>query len=198
MRIVLASGSPRRREIMDLIEATYEVKACNKEEIVTSTVPQEVVKELSLMKATAVFEELEEQGDVLVIGADTVVAHDGQILGKPKDEEDAFCMLKNLQGKAHEVYTGIALVIQKNGEKKEINFSVGTKVSITEMSDEEIRAYVATKEPLDKAGAYAIQGKFSPYVEGLEGDYYNVVGFPISSICKQLKQEGIDLIGYGK
>lgn len=198
MRIVLASGSPRRREIMDLIEAEYEVKACKKEEVITSTVPEEVVKELSLMKASAVFEELKEQNDVLVIGADTVVASEGKILGKPKSEEDACRMLEELQGKTHEVYTGVALVIQTKDEIKKINFSVGTKVSVLKMSRTEIEAYVATKEPLDKAGAYAIQGKFSPYIGGLEGDYYNVVGFPIASICQRLKQEGINLIGYGK
>lgn len=196
MRVVLASGSPRRREIMDLIEAAYEVKACNKEEVITSTVPQEVVKELALMKASAVLEEVE--GDALVIGADTVVAHEGAILGKPKDEKDACEMIKNLQGKTHEVYTGVALLIRKNQELKTINFPVATNVTIAPMTEKEIKNYVATGEPLDKAGAYAVQGKFAPYIIGLSGDYYNVVGFPISSICSELKKEGIDLIGYGK
>lgn len=196
MRVILASGSPRRREIMDLIEAAYEVKACNKEEVITSTVPQEVVKELALMKASAVLEKID--GDALVIGADTVVAHEGTILGKPKDEEDAYRMIKNLQGKTHEVYTGVALLIRRENKLKTINFPVATNVTIAPMTDKEIKGYVATKEPLDKAGAYAVQGKFAPYIVSLSGDYYNVVGFPISSICQELKKEGIDLIGYGK
>lgn len=190
MKIILASGSPRRREILDQVGICYEIKPSNKEEIITSTNPSEVVKELSLMKASDVLEG--ETGDCVIIGADTVVSSDNQILGKPKNEEDAVRMIQGLCGRAHSVFTGVA-IIKKQGEMKEVkNFYVETKVKVAEMTEEEIREYVATKEPMDKAGAYAIQGKFAPYIEELLGDYYNVVGFPIASIVKALKEMKID------
>lgn len=190
MKIILASGSPRRREILDQVGIKYEVKPSNKEEKITSTDPAEVVKELSLMKASDVASG--EADDCVIIGADTVVSSDNKILGKPKDEEDAVRMIANLCGRAHSVFTGVSIIKKENGVSQIQNFFVETKVKVAHMSDKEIRAYVATKEPMDKAGAYAIQGKFAPYIEGLEGDYYNVVGFPIASICKHLKEMNIE------
>ncbi len=189
MKIILASGSPRRREILEQVGIEYEVKPSDKEEVITSTNPEAVVKELALMKALDISGK--EAGDVVIIGADTVVAFENQILGKPKDEDHAVQMIKNLAGKTHFVYTGVAIIKKEQGDEVIKNFSVGTKVFVAPMTEEEIRAYVATKEPMDKAGAYAIQGKFAPYILGLEGDYYNVVGFPIAQICKVLKELGI-------
>lgn len=185
MRIVLASGSPRRREILDQVGIKYEVKPSKKEEVITSTNPSEVVKELSMMKAMDV---AEKEDNCIVIGADTVVSNNGMILGKPKDEEDAKKMLADLSGKAHSVFTGVAIIKKENNTIVTENFSVETKVKICEMTEKEISTYVATGEPMDKAGAYAVQGIFAQYIEGLEGDYYNVVGFPISAICKCLKK----------
>lgn len=190
MKIILASGSPRRREILDQVGIKYEVKPSNKEEIITSTNPALVVKELSLMKASDIA--TGEEKDCVIIGADTVVSSDNKILGKPKDEEDAVRMITNLCGRAHSVFTGVTIIKQINGKQELKNFYVETKVKVLEMSEQEIRAYVATREPMDKAGAYAIQGKFAPYIEGLEGDYYNVVGFPIASIVKALKELEIE------
>lgn len=190
MKIILASGSPRRREILDQVGIQYEVKPSNKEEIITSTNPEEVVKELSLMKAADIFEK--ETEDCVVIGADTVVSSDNKILGKPKDEEDAVRMIGDLCGRAHSVFTGVTIFKKDNGIQEMKSFFVETKVKVAAMSEAEIRAYVATREPLDKAGAYAVQGKFAPYIEGLEGDYYNVVGFPIAAICKVLKEMGLE------
>lgn len=192
MKIILASGSPRRRELMDLLELPYEVIPSDKEEVITSTVPAEVVKELSLMKATDIAEKkaLNEGSEetTLVIGADTVVASEGEILGKPKSIENAKEMLRQISGKGHSVFTGIALLWIKNGTiVKTVNKAVETKVFVEVMNEEEIAAYVATGEPMDKAGAYAIQGKFAPYISGIEGDYYNVVGFPICTVTKEIK-----------
>ena len=193
MRIILASGSPRRRELLDQIGAKYEVRPSEADETITSTIPSEVVKELALRQGSEVAAHYEE--DVVILSADTVVANNGKILGKPKDDAEAIKMIESIQGKSHEVYTGVAIIIKRNTEKV-VNFAVETKVKVASMSMEEIAGYIRTGEHKDKAGAYAIQGKFAPYIEGIEGDYYNVVGFPISRICKELSKEGINLIGY--
>ncbi len=193
MKIVLASGSPRRRELLDQIGAEYEVRPSEADETITSTMPSEVVKELALRKGREVAEHYEE--DVVILSADTVVANEGKILGKPRDDEEAAQMIAGIQGKSHEVYTGVAIII-KRAEEKVINFAVETKVKVVPMSEADIAGYLRTGEHRDKAGAYAIQGKFAPYIEGIEGDYYNVVGFPISRICKELDKEGIHIIGY--
>ena len=193
MRIILASGSPRRRELLDQIGAKYEVRPSEADETITSTIPSEVVKELALRKGSEVAAHYED--DVVILSADTVVANNGKILGKPKDDAEAIEMIESIQGKSHEVYTGVAIIIKKDTEKV-VNFAVETKVKVASMSMEEIAAYIRTGEHKDKAGAYAIQGKFAPYIEGIEGDYYNVVGFPISRICKELSKEGINIIGY--
>ena len=163
--IILGSASPRRSELLAQIGADFEVRVSNKEEIYHSIVPEEIVQELALMKAENVAEELAEENaagtvrNTVVIGADTIVVLDGKILGKPSDEEDAVRMLTGLQGRRHDVYTGVAVLdYDENGEKHVYNYSVGTAVYVNGMTDEEIRAYVETKDPLDKAGAYGIQG----------------------------------------
>lgn len=199
MKIILASGSPRRRELMDVLELPYEVIPSTKEEKITSRIPADVVKELSLMKAGDVAEETvlkpgkEEKELTLVIGADTVVACGNEILGKPKDKENAKEMLRGLAGRSHSVFTGLALLWIKDGKiAKTVNKAVETKVFVEAMSEEEIKAYVETGEPMDKAGAYAIQGRFAPYISKIEGDYYNVVGFPICTVRKEIK-EGVKI-----
>ncbi|MFW5629359.1 MAG: Maf family protein [Acetivibrio ethanolgignens] len=196
MKIILASASPRRRELMDVLELPYEVIPSTKEEVITSTIPADVVKGLSFIKAEDVAQkaalkpENSEEELALVIGADTVVACDNEILGKPKNEENAKEMLRKLAGRSHSVFTGIALLWIKDGKiAKTVNKAVETKVLVEAMSEEEIAAYVATGEPMDKAGAYAIQGKFAPYISGIEGDYYNVVGFPICTVRKEIRKE---------
>ncbi len=202
MKIVLASGSPRRRELLDQIGAEYEVRPSKADETITGTIPAEIVKELALRKGKEVAGYYKEE--VVILSADTVVASEGKILGKPKDDEKAKEMIGKLQGKSHEVYTGVAIIIkqQQKGQKPEVLvekeqvFAVETKVKVTSMSEAEIEQYIRTGEHKDKAGAYGIQGKFAPYIEGIEGDYYNVVGFPISKICQELKKEGITLVGY--
>jgi len=191
-QIVLASGSPRRKELLDLIGAEFKIITSNKEEIITSTNPEEVVKELSMMKAEDVVAGVE--GPAVILGADTVVAHGGRILGKPKDKEDAFRMIRSFAGDDHYVYTGVCIIRKEaDGSVKKISFAEGTKVTVYPMTDAEIERYISSGECDDKAGAYAIQGLFAPYIKGIEGDYYNIVGFPIAGIYQRLKAEGINL-----
>ena len=195
--IILGSASPRRRELLAQIGAEFEVRVSNKEEVYHSNVPEEIVKELALMKAENVAEELVEENpagavkSTVVIGADTIVVLDGKILGKPADEADAVRMLSSLQGRRHDVYTGVAVLdYDENGEKRVYNYPVGTAVYVNEMTEEEIRAYVETKDPLDKAGAYGIQGRFAAHIDRIEGDYYNVVGLPVSRVYRTLRELG--------
>lgn len=196
--IILGSASPRRRELLAQIGAEFEVRVSNKEEVYHSNVPEEIVKELALMKAENVAEELAEENpagavkSTVVIGADTIVVQDGKILGKPADEADAVRMLTGLQGRRHDVYTGVAVLdYDENGEKHVYNYPVGTAVYLNEMTEEEIRAYVETKDPLDKAGAYGIQGRFAAHIDRIEGDYYNVVGLPVSRVYRTLQELGV-------
>jgi len=191
-QIILASGSPRRKELLELIGVEFKIITSNKEEVITSTNPEEVVKELSMMKAEDVAAGV--NGPAIILGADTVVAHGGRILGKPKDKEDAFRMIRSFAGEEHYVYTGVCIIKKEaDGSVKKISFAEGTKVTVYPMTEEEIERYVASNEPMDKAGAYAIQGLFAPYIKGIEGDYYNIVGFPIAGIYQRLKAEGINL-----
>lgn len=203
-QIILASASPRRKELLEQIGLEFEICPAKGEEIITSTVPEEVVQELSRQKAEEVaamvssykekHEELMTPQELIVIGADTVVAMDGQILGKPVDEEDAFRMLTMLSGNTHSVYTGVTIVVvDEKNRAGEISFYEKTDVTMCPMSPEEIQWYVGTGEPMDKAGAYGIQGKCAIFVKEIKGDYNNVVGLPVSHLYQELKRLGIDL-----
>ena len=174
--IILASKSPRRRELMKYITQDFEVKSADVDESLPQRIkPAEAVEYLSKIKA-----EPFKNGIDTVIGADTVVAIGDNILGKPADESDAKAMLKMLSGKEHSVFTGVT-VIKGNDST---TFSVETRVKFFELSDEDIEKYIATGEPMDKAGAYGIQGYGSLLVEKIDGDYFNVVGLPISTLNK--------------
>ena len=179
MRIVLASASPRRRELLEQAGIDFEILIGSTRECITKEEPGEIVEELSLAKAKGVAEAV--TGDAVIIGADTIVAKGNKVLGKPKDAEDAHQMLAMLQGEKHQVYTGVTL-LQKKGDERIIR-----SFFMTSMSDQEIEAYIATGEPFDKAGSYGIQGRAGIFVERIEGDYYNVVGLPISRLCRELK-----------
>ena len=191
-KILLASASPRRKEILQKAGVRFSVSVSQEEERITKSAPDEVVEELAGKKAYAVLKQNQEEG-ILVIGADTVVSLDGEILGKPKDEEEAVSVLMRLQGRTHEVYTGVAVLRMENGEIKEHVFSECTKVEFYPVSRKEIEDYVATREPMDKAGSYGIQGAFSAYVKGIRGDYYNVVGLPVGRLFWEMKKAGISL-----
>ncbi len=195
-KIILGSASPRRRELLSQIGVSFEVRTSGREEIYHSVIPEEIVRELALMKAENVAGDLtDEQNeapkDTIVIGADTIVVLDGKILGKPVDEKDAADMIGALQGRSHEVYTGVAILdYDAQGEKNVSVHAVGTKVYVNPMDEAEISAYIDTGEPMDKAGAYGIQGRFAAYIDRIEGDYYNVVGLPVSYVYQALKRIG--------
>ena len=186
MKIILASASPRRRELLSQLGWEFSVQVSQVEEIITKTHPGEIVEELSELKARAVFAQTE--GDVLVIGADTVVAEKGQILGKPKNSVDAAGMLQNLQDDTHQVYTGVTLCIRKCGQTIIKTFYESTEVTFYPMSRSEIDWYVGTGEPGDKAGAYGIQGIAGRFVKEIKGDYNNVVGLPMARLYQEVKQ----------
>lgn len=191
MHIILASASPRRRELLTQIGLKYEVIPSTAEEKRTKTLPEEIVQELSMQKAAEVFERLkgQEAEDFFVIGADTVVSFDGSIMGKPADEADACRMLGILQGKTHQVYTGVTLCgKRKNGEVFQTAFYERTDVTMYSMTKAEIEAYVETKEPMDKAGAYGIQGRCAAHIEKINGDYNNVVGLPVGRLYQELRR----------
>lgn len=183
MKIILASNSPRRKELLEQVGIEFEVMSSDVDEITDKTAPADVVMDLSRIKAEAI---ARNNKGVVVLAADTVVAYNGQILGKPKDEADAFKMLKLLSGKAHQVFTGVTIV-DEAGESN--SFFESTDVVMYENSDELIKKYIATGEPMDKAGAYGIQGKGAVLVKEIKGDYNNVVGLPLSRVCKELNFE---------
>lgn len=171
--IILASGSPRRREILSTIGVPFRVVVSDADESLPAGIsPAEAVETLAARKAEAVAALV--ASDEVILAADTVVAIDGDILGKPTDEADAAAMLRRLSGRSHTVYTGVAL---RRGSRLLVAHEA-TAVHVAPLSDADIADYIATREPMDKAGAYAIQGYFARYIEGFAGDYFNVVGLP--------------------
>lgn len=179
--IILASASPRRSELMTLAGFRFDVVCADIDEIVPEkALPQEVVMSLALQKAQAVAKDHRKSA---VVGSDTVVALDGKILGKPRSEKEAAEMLRSLSGRIHKVYTGVAIVF---GEKV-TSFFEETEVEFYTLTDQEILDYVATGEPMDKAGAYGIQGRGAVLVKRINGDYFNVMGLPISKVYRELK-----------
>ena len=204
--MILASASPRRRELLSQIGIKYEVIPSKKEEIVTSTIPSELVMELAKQKAEDIAMQVKQPGK-LVLGADTIVALDGEIMGKPVDEADAFSMISKLQNHTHQVYTGVSISsMEEDGTVKSHGFYEETQVLVYPMTEEEIWEYVRTKAssssskvskwnpqmpPLeceDKAGGYGIQGPFAADIRGIPGDYNNVVGLPVGRVYQELKK----------
>lgn len=183
MRIILASGSPRRKELLRYIVNDFEIKPSNAEENATGT-PAEVVKKLSLLKAKSVFELEEDKNGLVVIGSDTIVVYDGEILGKPKDHDDAKRMLSMLSKKVHKVYTGIAIVGKGISEAEYIS----TEVLFDELSEDEIEEYIATGDPMDKAGSYGIQSCGGKFIKSIEGDWSAVMGLPLNATYRLLKK----------
>jgi len=187
-KIILASASPRRKELLTQIGLKPEIVVSHVVEKVTSDVPSEVVMELAAQKAEDVAKG-QEKG-ALIIGSDTVVAVDGMILGKPKSHEEACDMIRRLSGRSHEVYTGVCLILKAGDGKqdKRVTFFDETGVDVYPLTEEEIREYAMTEEPMDKAGAYAVQGFFARYVKGLRGSYANVMGLPVSRLWQEMKK----------
>ncbi len=187
--IYLASSSPRRKELLTQAGIEFTVISPQCDETTDIKLPDELVEELSRRKTQAGLEMLrkmpEVSADSIVIGADTVVSYDGIILGKPKDKNNAFNMLKMLSGNTHEVYTGVTVSYLDGRSSK--TFSERTEVTFYDLSDREIEDYINTAEPMDKAGSYGIQGYGAVLVEKINGDYFNIVGLPIARLVRLLR-----------
>lgn len=191
MKIILASASPRRRELLEQVNISFEVIKSNVEELISKTLPGDIVMELSQQKAMDVADKLDEEA--LVIGSDTIVAVDNNILGKPKDRKEAYDMISLIQGRTHQVYTGVTVVKASPNEDSQVlvSFADLTEVEVYPMTEEQINAYIDTPEPYDKAGAYGIQGIFGRHVKGINGDYNTVVGLPVARLYNELVQNNL-------
>ena len=188
MDIILASGSPRRSELMKQVGFDFKVSTCNTDESYDEGMtPSEIVMELSLRKADAVFDKEMPEKDTVVVAADTIVAIDNEILGKPKDRNDAIRMLSELSGKKHQVYTGVTLYYYVAGRVFIENFADCADVYFRELSQDTIISYVDSWEPMDKAGAYGIQGLGAILVDKIDGDYYTIVGLTIAKVYHSIK-----------
>lgn len=195
MRVILASASPRRRELLTQLGIAFEVCPSKGEEVITKTIPEEVVQELACQKAKEIADRVQEEyilGEVImpedgvrIIGADTIVVYKDEIFGKPENEKDALRMLTLLQGNTHQVYTGVCVVDITPNAREEKVFAEKTDVIMYPVSEEELLEYIATKEPMDKAGSYAIQGISGKFIKGIVGDYYNVVGLPMARLYQE-------------
>ncbi|MBQ7359276.1 MAG: septum formation protein Maf [Lachnospiraceae bacterium] len=188
IKLILASGSPRRRELLSKIGYTFEVIPSDAPEIVTESQPAKVVEALSRLKARDIYERSKVTAleDFVVLGADTIVAFEDQIMGKPVDKAHAYEMLKSLQGREHSVYTGVTLCGWIDGRNVEDTFHVRTIVKFFNLTDAEIEEYLSHSEYEDKAGSYAIQGLGTLLVEKIDGDFNNVVGLPVASVHRHL------------
>lgn len=210
MKYILASASPRRKELLKKTGISFEVIPSSIEEKITKTAPSDIVMELAAQKARAVFESLRpsttvrsssgsgtakdpvsgavsgDPEDLTVIGADTIVVYQSEILGKPADKAEAYDMLSMLADRTHQVYTGVSLIVRKQGETAVNTFCEKTDVTFYPVHRDDLRAYVESGDPLDKAGAYGIQGDFAIHVKEIRGDYNNVVGLPIGRLYQEL------------
>jgi septum formation protein len=188
--IVLASASPRRQELLRNAGISFVVQAANIPESPSpGEAPRALAERLAREKASAIFRQ---RPNDVVLGADTIVVVDGQILGKPQDADDAARMLRLLSGRSHQVITGVCLMGPgKSRTGLEDVRSETTLVTVTAFRDEDIYPYIATGEPMDKAGAYAIQGAASRWISRIEGDYFNVVGLPVALVYKMLREHGV-------
>lgn len=190
MAIILASKSPRRQELLARMGLEFTVKASRIDEKMDPFAhPSDEVARISLAKAQAVVGSCNPED--IIISADTIVVCDGLMMGKPHSESEAFSMLRRLSGRDHQVMTGLTVI----GGGRTENLTVTTTLRFRALSDQEIRNYIATGEPMDKAGGYGIQGLASMFVVGLDGDYYNVMGLPICTLTVLLRRFGVKLLG---
>ncbi|WP_027409463.1 Maf family protein [Anoxybacteroides tepidamans] len=184
MKLILASSSPRRKQLLEMANLHFDVLVSDiDEQIQQNETPEQIVQSLAYQKAKAV---QAAHSDAYIIGADTVVVYNGSVLGKPKTKEEAADMLRMLSGKTHQVYTGVAIV----SPEKEAVFAERTEVTFWDLTETDIYEYIETGEPMDKAGAYGIQGKGALFVKRIEGDYFSVVGLPLSRTIRELKKLG--------
>ncbi|OXM86857.1 Maf family protein [Paenibacillus rigui] len=196
-KLILASSSPRRQELIQSLRLPFEIRVSDvNEDTEPGLSPQQVVEQLSSRKAGAVYElykvEQPEGSEGVIIGSDTIVVLDSLVLGKPKDKQDAFLTLKRLQGRAHKVYSGVSCIDLRTGQ--ELVSCQMVSVSMKALTDDQIERYIDTGEPMDKAGSYGIQGLGATLVERIEGDYFSVVGLPMSLLSDLLRRLGVAVI----
>ncbi len=187
---ILASASPRRKEIISMLGIRYTVDSSDIEEHTDQTEPAEIVKDLARQKASAVANRHRNE-QCFILGSDTVVSIDGMILGKPKNREEAVSMLRRLSGRTNTVYTGVCILIQNGNRTESVVFCDSAEVSFMTMSDREIEWYVDELQPYDKAGAYAVQGPGARFISEVRGDFYTVMGLPVNELYKKLKESGL-------
>ena len=185
---VLASASPRRKEILSTLLSDFEIRVSESEEKPVASTPEETVKAIAASKGLDVLSKASEKE--IIIAADTLVFCDGEILGKPKGKADAKRMISLISGRTHYVATGVFVGVKDGGSQEYDVFSEKSEVLVDELSEEEIENYISTDEPYDKAGAYAIQGLFGKHIKGIKGDYYNIVGFPLNAFYDYCKSKG--------
>lgn len=192
--LILASGSPRRRELLSLLNLPFEVRPSDADESTPEDwKPEKIVTELALRKARAVIG-TEMPENAIVIGSDTIVVLDGQVLGKPANAEEAAGMLRRLSGRQHDVYTGLACIGVPEQPARTLSGYRSASVTMRAISDSEIAAYIATGEPMDKAGSYAVQGLGAVFVERIEGDYHAIVGLPVALLYHMLARLGANAL----
>lgn len=188
--IILASASPRRADLLKQAGFTFTVIPSTVKETITESTPDKIVEDLAFQKADNVYQQIKKDytdKDFCVIGADTIVYYDHEIIGKPQNEQEAFDMLKLLSDRTHQVFTGIAIILKTNGEKQSYLLHERTAVTFYPINDYELKEYIATGDCMDKAGAYGIQGPFAVHIKGINGDYNNVVGLPIAKLYQAMK-----------
>lgn len=191
MKYILASGSPRRQALLKQIDMEFEVITADVDESYKDgTAPDEIVAILSRRKGLAVYERIKDslKDETVIISADTLVALDNKVLGKPKDEDEAFEMLSALSGRSHFVYTGVTLIYHSKNGIKDMTFTDGAEVFFRDLDENEIKDYIATGEPMDKAGAYGIQERGAVLAEKIHGDFYTIVGLPIVRVVTGIKE----------
>lgn len=188
MRYILASASPRRKELLALTGIDFEIIPSSIEEKITKNTPCDVVMELAFQKAEDVYRSISstDDGDITVIGADTIVAYNDEILGKPADKEEAYDMLSLLSDRTHQVYTGVSIIRKEDGARSQRTFYEKTDVAFYPINRQDLHDYVESGDPLDKAGAYGIQGSFAVHVKEIRGEYSNVVGLPVGRLYHEL------------
>ncbi len=187
--VILASASPRRKELLEQAGISFTIMPSSAEEKTIDDAPNVIVENLAFTKANDIYQQLkkEKRDNFIVIGADTIVHYNGDILGKPEDEQEAYDILSMLSDRTHQVYTGVCIIHKgSNGKQIEI-FSERTDVTFYPLTSYEIKNYIETGDPLDKAGSYGIQGPFAIHIREIKGDYNNVVGLPIAKLYQTMK-----------
>lgn len=187
MKWILASKSPRRKELLKNVIKEFEIEVSDIDEIYDKVKPDEIVMQLAKLKGSAVFDNHKED-NVCVVSSDTIVAVDDRILGKPVDISDCFSMIRSISGRIHQVYTGVYIIGRVDGKIVSKCFCDATDVYVDELTDQEIYDYIDEGESFDKAGGYAIQGGFSRFINKIDGNYHNVVGFPVEGFYRAVKE----------